>query len=145
MPINNKTKKFLESSFSSKTKLYKLIAKLHGVDIEIDLHAFVLQASKEEMQTWIDIQEVFYLTKGQDKELIQIAETAKEEALVEKAFAEGRSYAFSLDPVSIEENSSLIRDSKNPYKDLSLYSLKIKLAWIDGFQNAVGVILGESW
>lgn len=145
MPINNETRDFLGSSFSSKNRLFHLIAKLYGLDIDIDLYAFALQAKPQEMQAWIDIQQVFHLSKGKDNELNKIAATAKEIALIDKAFADGRNYAFSLNPENIEENSKSIRDSKNPYKDSTLYSTKVSLAWIDGFQNAVEVIIGESW
>lgn len=145
MPISSDTKNFLESSYANRDKLNNLIAKLYGADVEIDLFSFCLQASQEAITAWLEVQKVFNESQGKDPYLKQKAAIAIQHALQKKAFEEGRKYAYSQDPNKLEENSTRIRNTQNPYQDKSLYKEQTAMAWADGFQSAIEVILGESW
>lgn len=145
MALSTTQNKLVHSKNNQSKRLRFLVAKLNGAKVEIDLHAFIVQANEEELACWLAIQKEFHQTKGQDNELQQIAQAGQLEYEIERAFEEGRRFAYSQAPDEVAEFGMTWRESKNPYLKNDLASPEVSRAWTEGFKNALEVIVGESW
>lgn len=135
----------LQTQNSQSKRLRFMLAKLLGSSLDIDLRGFMMQASAEEFQAWLEIQQCFVATKGDDEQLKALEKEARLEYQQENAFEQGRKYAFSLPANEVAEHGLQWRESKNPYLHDDIMPTAVKEAWTAGFQSALEVIAGESW
>ena len=146
MALNAKSFQLIEAKNAQSQRMRFMLAKLYGANLEVDVRGFLLQANDEEMACWLNIQKVFYATKGHNLRLQQLAENARLEHQIEHAYEQGRRFAYTLLPEDVAENGIEWRESKNPYQQTAQDTPDaVKLAWTAGFQNAFEIITAESW
>jgi len=145
MAMNAKSFKLLESNFTQAQRMRFMLASLYGCNVDVEMRAFLLKANEEELNCWMNIQQAFYSTKGNNLRLKDLAKKAEIEFLKLKAFEEGRSYAYELHPAQVSSQGVKLRESKNPYRHNEAFSEEVREAWSDGFQSSFEVISGESW
>lgn len=145
MALNAKSFKLIEAQTPQSQRLRFMLAKLYGADMDVEMRGFLLQADEEEMTCWMDVQRAFYVTKGDNLRLKNLAEKAKIEYQTQQAFEEGRSFAYDMLPALVADKGVTLRESKNPYLKNDSVPPEVAQAWTAGFQNAFEVIAGESW
>jgi len=145
MALNAKSFQLLESNYQAAQRMRFMLASLYGANVDVNMRAFLLQANEEEMACWVNIQKAFYSTKGNNLRLKELADKASLEFFKNKAYEEGRSYAYKLPPEEVSAEGVVLRETKNPYRHNEAFSEEVKNAWSDGFQSSFEVISGESW
>lgn len=145
MALSDAQNIFLKAKNHQSKRLRYLLAMLNGENLKVDLRAFVLQANSEEFECWLAIQKECNASAGLDNELQQIAITGLLEYQIETAFEEGRRFAYSQEASEVAEFGMTWRETKNPYLKNDLTSPEVSRAWTEGFQNALEIIVGESW
>jgi acyl transferase domain-containing protein len=137
--------KFLQANNNQAKRFRLMLAQLYGAEVSVDVQAFFKQASQQQMQAWLALQQFVFEDQFNDPELTKMAEEAKLEYQSEQAFDEGRKFAYSLPAAELVEYGQEWRKTKNPYLNNDLSREEIAEAWTDGFQNALNVLAGESW
>jgi len=145
MALNAKSFQLIETQSPQSQRMRFMLAKLYGAHMDVDMRGFLLQANEEEMTCWTDIQQAFYVTKGNNFRLKKLAEQANIEFQTQQAFEEGRSCAYDLLPALVADKGVTLRESKNPYLKNDAVPPEVAQAWTAGFKNAFEVISGESW
>lgn len=145
MALNAKSFQLIEADLKQAQRMRFMLASLYGANVDVEMRAFLLQANEEEMACWMNIQQAFYSTKGNNLRLKKLADKANIEFHKIKAFEEGRSYAYELHPAQVSSQGVELRESKNPYRNNEAFPDEVRAAWTAGFQSSFEVISGESW
>ena len=145
MALNAKSFQLIEADTAQSQRLRFLLATLYGEQIDVDMCGFFMNATEEEITCWLNIQKVFYTTKGDNLRLKGLADNAKLEYQAQKAFEEGRAFAYEMLPNVVAVDGVKLRETKNPYRNNKACPEVVKKAWTEGFQNAFEVISAESW
>ncbi|MDX1352378.1 MAG: hypothetical protein R3254_05145 [Thiomicrorhabdus sp.] len=77
--MNAKSFQLLESDDNQAQRMRFMLASLYGTKVDVDMGAFLLKASEQEMHCWLDIQKAFYSTKGHNLRLKALADKASVE------------------------------------------------------------------